>query len=186
MLKAVEHGDDFPSELFCYLSAFMGVSSKWYEQADWTLLVRAFYLCNSKTPQVNLPITSPSDEKPKDESWDYPTRTWHLYSHLIAKAYGWTDEYISQLRVEDALAKIEEIIVDDQLEKEFYHGLSEIAYHYDKNSKTSKFVPLPRPAWMRTKVQPIKKFLIPKEMMPVGVVIMDGVLPEEFMPKEIH
>ena len=38
---------------------------------------------------------------------------------------------------------------------------------------------------MRQKMQPIKKFKIPKAMMPVGVVIMDGVLPDEFMPKEI-
>jgi hypothetical protein len=185
IMKAVEDGDNFPDELLRYLAAFVGVRYKWYENADWILLIQAFYLCVSKSPQVDLPITTPSNEKSKDESWDYPSRTWHLYSHLLAKTYGWSLSEISQLRVEEALAKIQEIMVDDQLDREFQYGLSELAYHYDKNSKTSKFVPLPRPSWMRTKIQPIKKFLIPKSMLPVGNVISDGVLPPELMPKEI-
>jgi hypothetical protein len=88
--------------------------------------------------------------------------------------------------VEDALSKIQEIIVEDQLEKEFFYGLSEVAYHYDKSTKTSKFVPMPRPHWMRAQPKPIQRFKIPVSMMPMGVVIMDNVLPEEYMPKEIH
>jgi len=77
--------------------------------------------------------------------------------------------------------------VDDQLDREFIYGLSEIAYHYDKNTKTRKFVPLPRPHWMREKIQPVKKFPILKAMMPMGNIISDGVLPPEMMPKEyIH
>lgn len=163
----------------------MGVSHEWFEHADWELLVKAFYLGLSKSPQVELPILSPSDERSKDESWDYPDRTWHLYSHMLAKAYGWTLSEISQLRVEEALAKIQEIIVDEQLDREFYYGLSEIAYHYDKNSKVSRFVPLQRPHWMRPKMQPIKKSPIPKSMLPIGNIISDGVLPPELMPKEI-
>jgi len=185
IVKAVEGGNDFPSELFQYLAAFLGVSSKQYDQSDWTLIIEAFYFCLSKSPQVKLPITTPSNESSKEESWDYPERNWHLYSHLLAKTYGWELEYISCLQVEEALAKIQEIIVDDQLSREFEYGLSEVAYHYDKHSKTSKFVPLPRPHWMRTKIQPIKKSLIPKALLPMGVVIADGVLPEDLMPKEI-
>jgi hypothetical protein len=186
IIKAVEGGDDFPSELFLYLSTALGVSSKWYEKADWYLIIQLFYLCLSKSPQLELPLLTPSNEKSKEESWDYPQRTWHLYSHLLAKNYGWTLEEISQLHVEEALAKIQEIIVEDQLDKEFIYGLSEIAYSYDKNSKTSKFVPLPRPHWMRPKVQPVKKFIIPASMLPIGNVITEGVLPPELMPKEIH
>lgn len=185
IIKAIGSGSDFPSELFSYLSIALGVSYERYKQADWTILVEAFYLCISKSPVLELPITTPSHETSKEESWDYPTRTWHLYSHLLAKSYGWTLEYISQLQVEEALSKIQEIIVDDQLSREFEYGLSEVAYHYDKNSKTSKFVPLPRPHWMRTKIQPIKRMLIPKSMLPVGNVISEGVLPPEMMPREI-
>lgn len=185
IIQAVESNGNFPSELFDYVSTAWGIDKKWYEYADWTNIIKAFYLCLSQSPQVKLPLTSPNDEKLKEESWDYPERNWYLYSHLIAKSYGWTLETISNLRVEDALATIQEIIVDNQLEREFQHGLSEIAYQYDRNTKTSKFVPLPRPHWMRQKIMPIKKFKVPASMLPVGNVIADGVLPPELMPKEI-
>lgn len=186
ILKAVESGStEFPKHLLTYLStAFWGVNSKWYDQADWMLLVRAFSFCLSKSPKVELPIASPSDEKYPEADWDYPNRTWHLYSHMIAKTYGWTFSEISQLHVLDALATIQEIIVDEQLGREFQYGLSEMAYSYDKNSKTSKFNPLPRPHWMRKRIQPIKKTLIPASMLPMGNVIMDGI-PEEYYPKEV-
>ncbi len=186
IIKAVEGGSDFPSELLGYLSIALGVSSKWFEFSDWTLLARIFYLCISLSPKLDLPITTPSDEKSKEEDWSYPGRTWHLYAHLLAKNYGWSLEYISCLQVRDALAKIQEIMTDDQLEREFEYGLSEMAYSYDKNTKKSKFVPLPRPHWMRKKIQAVKRFPIPVSMMPMGNVIMDGVLPPELMPKEIH
>ena len=76
--------------------------------------------------------------------------------------------------------------MDDQLEREFYYGLSEVAYHYDAATKKSKFVPLPRPNWMRPKVEPEKvvKTPIPASMIPMGVVISDNVLPDELLPKE--
>ena len=186
IVKAIESGEDFPDELFSFLSIALGVRSNWYENADWMKIVKTFYLVLSKLPQVDLPILTPTNEKPKDGSWEYEGRSWHQYSHILAKAYGWTLEYISCLQVKDALAKIQEVIVDDQLEKEFIYGLSEIAYKYDKSSKTSSLVPLPRPHWMRTKVKSIPRFLIPKSMMPMGIVMADKVLPEEYMPKEIH
>lgn len=185
IVKAAQGDGNFPSELLDFLAAFMGVSYKYFQYADWTLLINAFYVCVSKSPQVELPITSPSNEKSKEESWDYDNRTWHLYSHMLAKTYGWTLEEIANLPVLEALSKIQEIIVDDQLDREFYYGLSEIAYRYDKNSKTSSFVPMTRPHWMRPRMEPIKKSLIPKSMLPVGNIIADGVLPPELMPKEI-
>ena len=95
-------------------------------------------------------------------------------------------EYIGDLHVVEAFAKIQEIVVDEQLDREFIYGLSEVAYRYDKASKSSKFVPLPRPVWMRPKIEPVKKVLIPAAMLPMGVVMTDGVLPPELMPKEIH
>lgn len=171
--------------MVAYLSTAFRVSSRWYDHADWTKVVAAFYQALSQSPIIKLPITSPTNEHSKsDEAWSYDGRMWHLYSHMLAKTYGWTLEYISQLRVSDALATIQEIITDDQLEREFYYGLSEVAYVYDKNSKTSKFKPLPRPSWMRPRVQPekIKKFKIPASMIPMGNVITDA-LPEEYLPK---
>ena len=183
IIKATD-GGDLPRWMFRYLSvALWGVSEKWFKCADWVKIVSVFYLSISKSPKIELPITSPSDEKSREDDWNYDGRVWHLYSHMLAKAYGWTLEYISQLSVVEALAKIEEIIVDTQLEREFYYGLSEAAYSYDKHTKTSKYVPLPRPHWMRKQIKPIKKFLIPASMLPVGVVNMSDALPDEYLPK---
>lgn len=186
IIKATD-GGDLPRWMLRYLSvALWGVREKWFECADWFKIVSVFYLSISKSPKIELPITSPSNEKSKEEDWNYDGRTWHLYSHMLANAYGWNLEYISQLKVVEALAKIEEIMVDTQLEHEFYYGLSEAAYSYDQRTKTSKYVPLPRPHWMRKRIQPIKKFPIPASMLPVGVVNMNDALPNEYQPKPIN
>lgn len=186
VIGAVENKQvDFPNYLLLYLSTALGVSSKYFELADWDKIVLLFYLCISKSPPIKLPLTSPTSEKYKEEPWNYEGRIWHVYSHLLASNYGWSLEYISQLQVQEALATIQEILVDTQLEHEFYYGLSEIAYPYDKNTKKSIFKPLDRPHWMRPKAQPIPRFKIPKAVMPMGNVIMDNVLSNEFLPKEI-
>ena len=185
LLEAVENKQpDFPDLLLSYLSTALGVSSKYYDQADWIQVIKAFYVCLSLSPNIKLPITEPHETKDSQASWDYEGRSWHVYSHMLAKAYGWTLEYISQLHPIEAIAKIQEILTDEQLEREFYYGLSEIAYPYNPQSKKSIFQPLERPHWMRPKLQPIPRFQIPKAMMPMGTVIMDGVLPEEYLPKE--
>lgn len=186
IVKAVgEAQPDFPDWFLLYTSTALGVSYRWYEKADWQRVVFLFYVCLSKSPTVNFPITVPSNEKFKEEPWNYEGRLWHVYSHILASSYGWSLEYISQLQVSEAIAKIQEIMTEAQLEREFYYGLSEIAYPYDKGSKKSIFKPLERPHWMRPKIQPIPRFKIPKAVMPMGNVVMNGVLSEEYQPKEI-
>ena len=185
IITAAENGGDFPDRVLEYISVAVGVSSKWYEKADWMRVISLLYVCLSKSPTVHLPLLTPSHEKSEPEPWHYEGRTWHAYSHILAKAYGWTLKEISQLKVEDALAKIQEILVDEQLEREFVHGLSEIAYPYDKNTKKSTYKPLPRPHWMRPAAKPIQRFKIPKSMMPMGNVVYEGVVPDEYLPKEI-
>jgi hypothetical protein len=186
ILKAVENGQpDFPDYLLSYITTALGVPCKFYEKADWQKIVLLFYVCLSKSPHVELPLTSPTKETFKDEPWSYDGRMWHIYSHILASAYGWTLEYISQLQVEEALAKIQEVLTETQLEHEFYYGLSEMAYPYDKNSKKSIFKPMDRPHWMRPTLQPIPRFKIAKSVMPVGNIVDAGVLSEEYLPKEI-
>jgi hypothetical protein len=184
LIKAVREGTDFPQVLFQYLSTALSVNSKYYEQADWFRIVELFYVILSKSPKIDLPMTSPTDDKHKEEAWNYPERIWYLYAHMIAKAYGWDLERISYLRVNDALAMIQEILTDEQLDREFYYGLSEVAYSYDKRSKKSKYNPMPRPHWMRPKIQPVPRFPIPAYMLPVGNVDMKAI-PDELYPKEI-
>lgn len=181
--KILNLDNTFPEEILLYISIGLGINSKWFKDADWLKIIASFYKILSLSPKLDLPITKPSNDKPKEESWDYDNRTWHLYSHMLAKTYGWDLDTISELHVEEALGKIEEILVDEQLDREFYYGLSEVAYVYDKNTKTSRFNPLPRPHWMRPKIKEIKKFPIPKAMLPFGVNYDS--IPEEYRPKEI-
>jgi len=186
ILEAVENKQpEFPDYLLGYISTALNVKYKLFEQADWIKIVQLFYACLSKSPLIKLPILSPSSEKYKEEAWNYEGRTWHLYSHLLAKEYGWSLEYISTLQIDEALAKIQEIVVDEQLDKEFLYGLSEIAYPYNESTKKSVFKPLDRPHWMRERIQPVPRFKIPKAAMPMGVVMMDNVIPDAYLPKEI-
>ena len=186
IVEAVENSSpEFPDRVFDYISTAISIPAKYYSRANWIKIVELFYLCISKSPSIKLPIVTPTDEKFSKEPWDYANRTWHLYSHLIAKEYGWSLPEISRLQVVDALSMIQEIMVDKQLEREFYYGLSEIAYPYNEQTKKSIFKPLERPHWMRVKILPVPRFKIPKDMMPVGVVKIDGAIPEEYLPKEI-
>jgi len=70
------------------------------------------------------------------------------------------------------LALIQEILTDDQLEKEFAHSLSEVAYEYSSQTKKSHKVPLDRPVWMRPKfIKAEKKIKIPANLIPIGNTI---------------
>jgi len=184
IVKAVREGMDFPTELLTFLSTALHVSSKYYEEAEWEKVIMAFYTVLLKFPHLSLPLLSPSKEEHKDADWDYDGRTWHLQSHMLASHYGWSLEYISQLQVGEALAKIQEILVDEQLDREFQYDLSEIAYPYDAKTKTSKHTPLPRPHWMSPVMQPIIKFKMPRGLLPIGEVDYSAI-PEEIRPKEI-
>jgi len=80
--------------------------------------------------------------------WDYEGRAEVVWIHQIAQAYHWPLAQILGLWPEQAVEFLQEILVDDQKEKEFAHMLSEVAYPYDKATKTSRYHPLERPSWM--------------------------------------
>ena len=112
----------------------------------------------------------------KKPVWDYEGRTWYSWVHDLAHAYGWSMEYIAELDIDDASSLLQELIIDDQLEKEFYWMTSEIAYPYNESSKKSEFKPLDRPIWMRDEIRSIKEgkdqtVRILKEHLPVGNII---------------
>lgn len=180
-----DNTDEFPTHLLAFVSTALRVPSRWFEKLPWEDVIEVFHSCLLKYPIIKLPITQPYGTEAKKESWEYDGRTWHFYSHLLAKHYGWTLEYISQLQVGEALAKIQEILTDEQLEREFIYSLSEIAYPYDQATKKSHFKPLPRPPWMRPAIKEIKKRKIPASYLPVGVVDYNAI-PEHLRPKEIH
>lgn len=187
LVKAVrDNTDEFPTHLIEFVSTALRISPQRIENAPWEDVVNAFYTILTRFPVIDLPITSgyAVDTESKRESWDYPNRTWNYYSHLLASHYGWTLEYISQLQVYDALARIQEILTDEQLDREFTHSLSEIAYPYDQSTKKSHYKPLPRPPWMRPAIKEVKRYKIPASYLPVGMVNYESI-PENLRPQEI-
>ena len=109
----------------------------------------------------------------KSYAWDYPERTWYVFLNQFSRNYSWTIEYIENLDVDDAIALLQEMNITEQLEREFYYSLSEIAYPYNEARKVGVFRPMERPEWMRefVKVLEPRKTKIRKDFMPVGLII---------------
>lgn len=102
--------------------------------------------------------------------YEYPDRTWAWWIHRLASRYGWTRDEIFALWPEEAACYLQEIFVSEFDEAEERRSLSELAYRYDKGSKKSRFIPLPRPGWMAGKEAP-KPRRVRRAMVPMGVVI---------------
>jgi hypothetical protein len=116
----------------------------------------------------------PSD-KPviQKEVWDYDGRDFYAWSHILANAYGWTLDTIGEMDVDDALAMIQEAMVESYHKRDWEWRRTEIAYSYDKVTKSSRYVDLPKPDWMKQKkLDKVVKVtaMMPKSMIPVGLV----------------
>ena len=79
-------------------------------------------------------------------------------------------KYIGGMSIDSVIAYIQEILTEDQLEKEFKWSLSEIAYPYNKSTKKSEFKAMRRPYWMLADAPEIKKIRMLKSLVPVGNV----------------
>jgi hypothetical protein len=175
ILKAVEESsDEFPNHLFDFLSTALYFPNRFYCKAKWIDVIKAFYLLITQNSyKTELALFEQSKEKKKNDtmSWDYDGRSLHLYSHLLAKEYGWKLEYIYNLKLDFVLPLIQEILLDEQLEKEFQWTMSERSAYYDDKTKTSKMNPLPRPSWMNKHIDPKKELKItkiPTNLLPAG------------------
>lgn len=176
-LKAVEQNSvEFPTLIGEYVSTALPVHPDNYEKVYWKDHIQAFVHIHDVTvPSKNLPLVSkPTEEKNQKDEWDYPNRLWFFYSSIIATAFGWSDKRIASLPSDDALAYIQEILTEKQLEREFVWSSAEVAYSYNSRTKQSKFNSLSRPYWMRpdfNKKEPVKTVKIPKAMLPMGLIV---------------
>ena len=183
-IQAVEDSNpNFSHLLVDYLSTALYFNVD-FSKVFWEDTVKAFYEIHSVTSSVRkIPLTSrKSDKKNKKDTWDYSGRLWYVYCDAIASAYGWNEKVVAKLDVNDALAYIQEIFTNQYLDKEFLWSTTEIAYEYNKTTKKSKYVPLPKPYWMLPEIKDDKKrksIAIPKSLLPVGNVI------NLYDPKEI-
>lgn len=179
-IKDAAEGSELPDKVYSYLSAAFGIPVKKLEKHEWQKTLKLFVESQKLFPEITIPIIKNAPKGGKDVDWHYPDREWIDYANILAGAYGWTLEYIAELGVNEALGLIQEILTDEHLEKEFYYGLSEVAYKYDKGTKKSNYVPMKRPYWMNPVAKAPKKYKMLKSMMPVGLVQDVSGLPEEF------
>ena len=147
-----------------------------FNKKPWYYTVSVFAECSLvNQPTTEIPLLK-AKEKGEDVPWDYIGRDWYWWVNLFAHNYGWKSEDVAKLDIDDAVALLQEIQVDEQMEKEWRYGLSELAYEYVPSTKKSKFRPLPRPDWMMVtkenyKPKTPKKVKILASMMPMGNIV---------------
>lgn len=183
--------EEFPQLIFEFLSDALPIPKWVWRRLFWVDVMNAFAVVAMALPiHRYLPIVSIDPDKESDKPiWDYPGRNWYFYSQLLASKFGWTLEYIAKLDKFDAMALIQETMLAEQMDREFQWSMSEASVSYDPKTKKTKPNPLPRPYWMKSANPndplPIKKFKMPKGLLPVGVVDY-AALPKEYQPKEIE
>lgn len=169
---------EFCDNILSYVSICTGVEIDELDKLPWTEIVFTWQrLLSLNTPNLDIPIYAVQnlDDK-KKPVWDYEGRTWYTWVHDLAHEYGWTIEYIAELDIDDASSLLQELIINDQLDKEFHWMSSEVAYPYNESSKKGEFKPLQRPVWMMEQIRSIKEgkdqnIRILKEHLPVGNII---------------
>jgi hypothetical protein len=137
-------------------------------------ILRAFTLLRELNRwQWALAFMKGQPAKGETEPYDYEGRNWAWVIHKLASRYGWTRDHIFNLYPEEAAAYLQEILVSEHQESEERYRLSELAYQYDSNSKTSRYVPYQKPSWMVNNELP-KPVKMLRSMLPYGVQNLAG------------
>jgi len=138
-----------------------------------------FHILSNNTIKSNIVFLTPPPEKKeyKEDRWNFDGRIFAQWIDVLAKTYGWDIDKILDLDVNMAVYLIQEILVNQQFEKEFTYSLSELAYRYDPQSKKSNFQPLHRPYWMEERIDVVmnKPVRMLKKLMPHGVISIAGI-----------
>lgn len=132
-------------------------------------MLNAFYQIQMLNQwQWELPFMSGTDKPKVDIPYDYNDRNWALWIHKLATRYGWTREQIFNLWPEEAACYMQEILVSEFQEYEEVRVLSEVSYKYDRFTKTSKYIDLPKPDWMQSKAEDLPIYRVRRSILPVG------------------
>lgn len=119
--------------------------------------------------KTDLPLLRGTASQSKLAPWDYEGRILVMWVHIIASAYGWALDQIRDLFPDEALAFIQEILVDEQLQREWEHAHSPVSYKHDRRGK-AELLSTPRPGWMKVSGPP-KPTRIPRRLIPTGTII---------------
>jgi len=166
--------DGVATSLCSFVSIASNVSD--VDKLPWYEIAHAFIAVEYENKlNFDFALLRTSKKKPDIPAWDYQGRQWYWWHNILSSKYGWSSEYIAEMDIDDATGLLQEIMIDEQLEREWEWSLTEIAYPYNATTKQSNFKPLERPEWMmitlpenRPKIPIVR---IRKDMMPVGMVI---------------
>jgi hypothetical protein len=155
-----------------FVSTAICVPEETIQNADWKDVALAFSSCIEENEiDRTIPLFK-YNEKQDEEVWEYPGRGWYVWWHKFSKEFGWTSDIIAELDVDDAFKLLQEMLLSEQLEREWQWSLSEKSSGYDENTKKGKYIELPRPSWMaKPKREQPKVIQIPRSLLPVGNVV---------------
>lgn len=119
-------------------------------------------------------IPAPDGEEDGPKVTDYTGRELARVVHNLAEHYSWSIEDIINLPRGVALGLLQECILSDRRRKEWEYSLSELAWTYDKDAKTSRYKPLPPLPW-ELPTQPKQREDVPEwvkdKYYPKGVIM---------------
>ena len=160
------------------LIQFIETSMSPYWEIDWTKVpwyeaVGAYSeAVKLNLPTLEFPILVSTKAENKKLPWEYDGRQWYFGYIFLASNYGWDEKSVGEIDIDTAIGLYQEILLEEQLDKEWTYSLSEIAFPYNSSTKKSEYKPLERPEWMlpiSPKQLPVIKMR--KEMMPVGNIV---------------
>lgn len=130
-------------------------------------------LIRLNVPRVQIPLLTVHnklEEEREEEPWSYLNRNIVSWVFLVTSRAHISLSDTLDMNIDDFFAFLQEALVDEQMEKEWFYSLSEVAYQYDSGSKQSRFIPMQRPSWMMNVRSKRQLKTIPYDMMPKGLV----------------
>lgn len=170
----IEDTDGIGDNILLYVAKSLNIDVFSIMNVPWKDVASAYSILVAENFNIRiLPFMKVNRKNLDDERevYDYPGRIWYLYSHKLLREYGWKLSDVSELDVDDAFSLIQEILISEQLNKEWEWMLSDKSSGYDEVTKKHRFIELPRPDWMKPIPKPPKPVKIPRFMLPRGNVI---------------
>ena len=164
--------EQFVTTIYSYLSVALSVEID-FSVLPWFEVTNAYTTVKTiNYPYLDFPMLNSAGSEEK-VPWSYDGRSWYSWVNILSGAYNWTMEYIAELDIDDAIGLVQEINVEDQLNKEWEWMLSEKSVSYNKQGK-GKFHELDRPDWMNGAIilsKESKDYPVKRSMLPVGNVL---------------
>jgi len=168
---AIDQGNtDKVSSLLCFYLSVAFCRGDW-EKLPWEVALKEYsFVVNLHTPSKDFRIFSGNSEK---KAFLINDSSWYAWANMFSAEYGWDLKYIAELDIDDAISLIQEILYNEQIQKEWEWTLSEMSVQYDKDGK-GKLRPLDKPKWLlpiKEEVKELPKIKILKSMLPSGIVL---------------